>query len=68
MRNLRLAPAEVAVSACGGRGFREHLDQYVAHADGKPVAELATFEALNTAITAIGDLFREGRGRNHCLR
>lgn len=37
----------------------DHVDQYVAHTDEKPVAELATFEELNAAIDALGELFRK---------
>jgi hypothetical protein len=36
----------------------DHVDQYVAHTEEKPVAELATFEELNAAIVVIGELFR----------
>jgi hypothetical protein len=37
----------------------KHVDQYVAHTEGKPKAELATFEELNAAIEMVGDLFRK---------
>jgi hypothetical protein len=37
----------------------DHVDQYIAHADEKPVAELATFEELNAAIAIVGELFRK---------
>jgi hypothetical protein len=37
----------------------DHVDQYIAHTDEKPVAQLATFEELNAAIRVVGELFRK---------
>lgn len=53
----KIVRADLARLEAEGKKVVEHVDQYVAHTDEKPRAELATFEELNAAITAVGDLF-----------
>jgi hypothetical protein len=38
---------------------RDYVDRHLAHYDRDPLAELPTFEDLNAAVDAIGDLFRK---------
>ena len=35
-----------------------YVDQYLAHADGKPRGDLRTYADLDTAVDLMGDLFR----------
>ena len=55
----QIVTADIERVEAGAKTVVDHVDQYVAHTQEKPVAELATFEELNDAITVIGELFRK---------
>ncbi len=55
----KIVAHDIALLEAKAKKVVKHVNQYVAHADKKPVAELATFEELNMAIETVGDLFRK---------